>query len=122
MVIASSLIGFAICNAGMGVGFLISSASVKYRDLGRISGLLTQFLMYVSPVIYPISEIPEKSQAFLVYNPLTFIVDSYRVLLLGHSTACSWEFAIPSICTTFILFALGLVAYNKTQRTYVDFV
>ena len=107
---------------GMGVGFLISSASVKYRDVGRISGLLTQFLMYASPVIYPISEIPARYQPYLAYNPLTFIVESYRFVLLGHSTACSWEFAIPSITTTLILFVLGLLAYNKTQRSYVDFV
>jgi lipopolysaccharide transport system permease protein len=107
---------------GMGLGFLISSASVKYRDLGRISGLLTQFLMYGSPVIYPISEIPSSYQPFLAYNPLTFIVESYRFLLLGHSTACSWEFAIPSFCTTVIIFVFGIIAYNKTQRSYVDYV
>lgn len=107
---------------GMGVGFLISSASVKYRDLGRITGLFTQFLMYASPVIYPISEIPEKYQLFLAYNPLTFIVESYRFLLLGHSTACTWNFALPSIGTTAILFFGGIFAYNKTQRTYVDYV
>lgn len=107
---------------GLGIGFIVSASSVKYRDLSRIAGMATQFLMYASPVIYPISEIPEQYKTFMAWNPLTFIVETYRELLLGHSTGCAWEFAIPSICTTLILFVLGLLAYNKTQRTYVDFV
>ena len=84
--------------------------------------MATQFLMYASPVIYPISEIPEKYQAYLAWNPLTFIVESYRELLLGHSTGCSIKFAIPSVFLTLIIFALGLALYNRTQRSYVDFV
>ena len=63
---------------GLGMGFIISSASVKYRDLSRVAGMATQFLMYASPVIYPVSEIPEKYKSFLALNPLTFIIESYR--------------------------------------------
>ena len=106
---------------GLGIGFIISAASVKYRDISRLAGLSTQFIMYASPIIYPISEIPDKYQPYLAYNPLTFIVESYRFLLLGHSTACSLEFAIPSIIVTLALFFMGCIFYNLTQRTYVDF-
>ena len=84
--------------------------------------MATQFLMYASPIIYPISEIPEKYKSFLALNPLTFIIESYRSLFLGHSTACSLEFALPSVLISLSIFALGLAVYNKTQRTYVDFV
>ena len=80
------------------------------------------FDMYASPVIYPISEIPEKYKLYLAWNPLTFIVESYRELLLGHSTGCSTEFAIPSIVVSLIIFTLGLALYNSTQRTYVDMI
>ena len=107
---------------GLGMGFIISAASVKYRDLSRLAGLLTQFIMYASPIIYPISEIPSKYQSFLAYNPLTFIVESYRFLLLGHSTGCTLQFAIPSIIITLSVFFFGCILYNHTQRTYVDFV
>jgi lipopolysaccharide transport system permease protein len=116
------LLVFQSALLGLGVGFIISSVSVKYRDLGRLGGLFTQFLMYASPVIYPISEIPEKYQPYLAYNPLTFIVESYRYLLLGHSTGCTWQFGIPSVITTCVLFFIGLILYNKVQRTYVDYV
>ncbi len=106
----------------LGVGFLISWASVKYRDLGRLGGLIAQFIMYASPVIYPISEIPENYQAYLAYNPLTFILESYRFLLLGKATGCTMEFAIPSVAITISLFFAGSVLYNKAQRTYIDYV
>lgn len=110
-----------IAILGMGMGFLVSSASVKYRDLSRIAGMATQLIMYGSPVIYPISEIPSRYQPFLAWNPLTFIIESFRYLLLGHSSGCKLEFALPSIFTTLAIFFFGLILYNKTQRKYVDY-
>ena len=107
---------------GLGIGFIVSATSVKYRDLSRVAGMATQFLMYASPVIYPVSEIPEKYQPYLAVNPLTFIVETYRELLLGHSTGCSLDFAVPSILISLIIFGFGLALYNRTQRNYVDFV
>jgi lipopolysaccharide transport system permease protein len=106
---------------GLGIGFIVSSLSVKYRDLSRVAGMATQFILYASPIIYPISEIPEKYQSFMAWNPLVFIIESYRQILLGHSTASTLEFALPSVALTVVVFLTGLVLYNKTQRTYVDY-
>lgn len=106
---------------GLGIGFIVSSLSVKYRDLSRVAGMATQFILYASPIIYPISEIPEKYQSFMAWNPLVFIIESYRQILLGHSTASTLEFALPSVALTLVVFLTGLVLYNKTQRTYVDY-
>lgn len=106
----------------LGIGFIVSAASVKYRDLAQVAGMFTQFIMYATPVIYPISQVPETYRPYLAYNPLTFIVEGYRHLLLGHATAATPEYAIPSMTTTLLLFFLGLIVYNKTQRTYVDYV
>jgi lipopolysaccharide transport system permease protein len=107
---------------GLGIGFIVSASSVKYRDLSRIAAMATQFLMYASPVIYPISEIPDQYKSLMAWNPLTFIVETYRELLLGHSTASTVEFALPSVTITLIVFVFGLILYNNTQRTYVDYV
>ena len=115
------LLIFQLAALGLGVGFIISSISVKYRDLSRLAGLLTQFIMYASPVIYPISEIPEKYQALIMWNPLVFIVESFRYLILGQASACDLEFAVPSIISTVFIISLGLICYNKTQRSYGDF-
>jgi lipopolysaccharide transport system permease protein len=94
-VIILPLLVFQSVMLALGMGFLISSVSVKYRDLGRFATLFTQFLMYASPIIYPISEIPTKYQPFMAANPLTFIVESYRSLLLGHANGCTLEFGCP---------------------------
>ena len=106
---------------GLGIGFIVSALSVKYRDLSRVAGMATQFILYASPIIYPISEIPEKYQSFMAWNPLVFIIESYRQILLGHSTASTLEFALPSMALTLVVFLTGLILYNKTQRTYVDY-
>lgn len=116
------LLVFQSAILGLGLGFIISATSVKYRDLSRLAGLFTQFIMYASPVIYPISEIPTKYQSYTAYNPLTFIIESYRALLLGSASGCKWEFAIPSVLITLVIFVIGVILYNKTQRTYVDYV
>ena len=106
---------------GLGIGFIVSALSVKYRDLSRVAGMATQFILYASPIIYPISEIPEKYQSFMAWNPLVFIIESYRHILLGYSTASTLEFALPSVGLTLLVFLTGLILYNKTQRTYVDY-
>jgi lipopolysaccharide transport system permease protein len=106
---------------GLGIGFIVSALSVKYRDLSRVAGMATQFILYASPIIYPVSEIPEKYQSFIAWNPLVFIIESYRHILLGYSTASTLEFGIPSVALTLVVFLTGLVLYNKTQRTYVDY-
>ena len=106
---------------GLGIGFIVSALSVKYRDLSRVAGMATQFILYASPVIYPVSEIPEKYQSFMAWNPLLFIIESYRHILLGYSTASTLQFALPSVGLTLVVFFTGLILYNKTQRTYVDY-
>ena len=106
---------------GLGIGFIVSALSVKYRDLSRVAGMATQFILYASPIIYPVSEIPEKYQSFIAWNPLVFIIESYRHILLGYSTASTLEFGILSVALTLVVFLTGLVLYNKTQRTYVDY-
>ena len=107
---------------GLGIGFIVSALSVKYRDLSRAAGMATQLFLYASPIIYPISEVPEKYQSFMAWNPLVFIIESYRQILLGHSTASTFAFALPSLALTLLVFIAGLILYNKTQRTYVDFI
>ena len=104
------------------IRFILSSISIRYRDLGRLAGLMSQFIMYASPVIYPISLIPDKYNFFISLNPLTFIVEAYRFILLGKASGFSIEYAVPSLLITIVLFISGLLLYNKTQRSYVDFV
>ena len=121
-VILLPLITLQTLFLGLGLGFILSSISIRYRDLGRLAGLMSQFIMYASPVIYPISLIPDKYNFLISLNPLTFIVETYRFILLGKASGFSIEYAVPSLLITIVLFISGLLLYNKTQRSYVDFV
>ena len=107
---------------GLGLGFIVSSMSVKYRDFGRLTGLMTQFIMYASPVIYPLSLIPDKYKFLSQINPLTFIVESYRFSLLGSAHGFTMKYAITSIGITIVILFIGIIFYNKIQRSYVDYV
>tara|TARA_B100000212_G_C27359017_1_gene527283 strand:- start:154 stop:1005 length:852 start_codon:yes stop_codon:yes gene_type:complete len=115
------LLVFQSALLAIGVGLLMSALTVKYRDLAKVGGLVMQFLMYVSPIIYPLSEVPEKLKWIMMFNPLSFIVESYRVLLLGKGSV-SIELALSSVSITLVIAFLGIVLYDKTQRTYVDYV
>ena len=80
-----------------------------------------QFLMYVSPIIYPLSEVPEKLKWVMMLNPLSFIVESYRVMFLGKGSI-SIELAIASVVITISISFIGIILYNKIQKTYIDYV
>ena len=105
----------------MGVGFLMSAITVKYRDFEKIGGLFMQFFMYISPIIYPLSELPEKLKWLMWCNPLSFIVESYRLMFLGKGSV-SAELAICSVAITIIIALIGIILYNKVQKNYIDYL
>ena len=121
-IIILPLIALQTLALGLGLGFILSSISIKYRDIGRLAGLMTQFIMYASPVIYPLSLIPDKYKFLSQINPLTFIVESYRFVLLGSAQGFNIVHAISSIGLTLVFLIIGIILYNKTQRSYVDYI
>ena len=105
----------------IGIGFLMSAITVKYRDFEKIGGLFMQFFMYISPIIYPLSELPEKLKWLMWCNPLSFIVESYRLMFLGKGSV-SAELAICSVAITIIIALIGIILYNKVQKNYIDYL
>ena len=105
----------------MGIGFLMCAITVKYRDFEKIGGLVIQFFMYVTPIIYPLSELPEKLKWLMWCNPLSFIIECYRLMFLGKGLV-TLELALTSISMTLLISLIGIVLYNKVQKTYVDYI
>ncbi|MFM9825236.1 ABC transporter permease [Flavobacterium sp.] len=109
---------------GLGLGMVISSLVTKYRDFSYLIGFGVQLLMYLSAVMYPMaliqSKIPE--YAWLVqYNPLAYIIEITRYMLLGIGGFSVFGL-LYTIILTFIVFISGLLIFNKTEKTFIDTV
>ncbi len=105
----------------LGVGLLMSALTAKYRDLTHVTGLLIQVWMYATPVIYPLSTFPINWQWVVALNPMTVIVESYRLILLGSGTVDPRHLA-GSVGMTIALLITGLLIFGKVEKTFVDTV
>ena len=107
--------------AGLGVGLWMSALTAKYRDFSYLTGFLTQFWFYATPVVYPLSEIPERWRWVWAVNPMSGIVESYRHALLGVGTVRPL-YLLLSAGMTVVLVVSGLLAFGRTERTFIDTV
>ena len=105
----------------IGIGLVLSSMTTKYKDLNMLIGFGVQLFMYASPIIYPSSSIPEKYKWFIELNPLVALFDYMRYAYLGVGEFALVDLAYPTIFTIIILF-LGIVVFNKVQKTFMDTV
>jgi lipopolysaccharide transport system permease protein len=109
---------------GLGLGMLISSLVTKYRDFSYLIGFGVQLLMYLSAVMYPMALIKEKmpNLAWLVeYNPLAYVIETSRYMLLGIGDVSLFGVLYVVGITTFIFF-FGLLIFNKTEKNFIDTV
>jgi len=106
---------------GVGVGFLFACMTLRYRDLSSFQGLIVQGLMYLSPVIYPFSMVPEKFANYMKWNPIASTMESFRFLLFGEGTI-SPQLLVAGWTVTVVLFVAGFIAFNVTERKFVDIV
>ncbi|MBK8712911.1 MAG: ABC transporter permease [Niastella sp.] len=116
------LLVLMMAGMGLGLGIIISSLTTKYRDFTVLLGFAVQLLMYATPVAYPLSFLKDKSYAaWVAWNPLSPIVESFRYALFGTGTL---DVAGLLYSGGFILVALffGALLFNKVERTFMDTV
>ncbi len=110
---------------GLGLGMTISALTTKYRDLNVLVGFATSLLMYMSAVPYPVSEARSKFPPFVadfvVYNPLTQIIEGFRYMLLDTGTF-SWPGLIYTLAVCLGVFFVGLIIFNRTEKSFIDTV
>ena len=110
---------------GLGLGMTISSLTTKYRDLNVLVGFAVSLLMYVSAVPYPLSEARRKLPAYVAdmvaYNPLTQIIEGFRYMLL-NSGSFSWIGFFYTLAVSIVLFLIGLLIFNRTEKNFIDTV
>jgi len=115
---------------GLGFGMMISSMTTKYRDLSFLVGFGVQLLMYGSAVMYPMSliqdkvaqgELPHWVGNFIAYNPMTTVIELFRHMTLGVGTF-SMVKLLYATTVSILVFLLGLVVFNRTEREFIDTV
>jgi len=115
---------------GLGLGMMISSMTTKYRDLNFLVGFGVQLLMYGSAVMYPISLIQDKvTQGVLPnwvgnlieYNPMTTVIELFRHMTLGVGEFSFFNLLYATI-VSIVVFILGLIVFNRTEKQFIDTV
>lgn len=109
---------------GLGLGMFISSLVTKYRDFSHLIGFGVQLLMYVSAVVYPMALVKEKmpEYAWLVqYNPLAYIIETTRYMLLNVGHISFWGLGYTFVATV-LIFLVGVLIFNRTEKSFIDTV
>lgn len=106
---------------GLGVGIIVSSLTTKYRDLTILVGYGLNLWMYLTPVVYPISEVGGILKTIILINPMSSIVQNYKYALLGAGSF-EWEYWLVSIGMTVVIFMAGVLLFNRVEGTFMDTV
>lgn len=107
---------------GLSVGIIISSLTTKYRDLSILVGFGVSLWMYITPIVYPISSVGEGfMKTIFMVNPVTPAVELLRYAILGQGTV-QWGYYGLSCGLTVLLFILGVMIFNRVEKTFMDTV
>ena len=111
-----------LAGLSLGFGILFSSMTTKYRDLTLLLAFFVQLWMYATPIIYPLSTITnEKLKLVMSLNPLTSIVETFKFSVLGVGSFSWWSLGY-SFGFMVTLMAIGIVIFNRVQRSFMDTV
>lgn len=110
-----------LAGLALGFGIIVSSLTTKYRDLTILFTFFVSLWMYATPVIYPLSTMSEKRQWIMALNPVTGIMEAFKYGALGVGTF-DWGMLAYSFGFMVVLLAVGIVVFNKVQRSFMDTV
>lgn len=110
-----------MAGMGLGLGIIISSLTTKYRDLQYLVTFGVQLLMYATPVIFPLSFFGGKLRTLVLLNPMTSIVETFKYAFLGSGTF-SWFYLCYSALFTIVVLIIGILLFNRVERSFMDTV
>jgi lipopolysaccharide transport system permease protein len=110
-----------IAALGTGMGMIISALTTKYRDLKQLVTFALSLAMYITPVVYPFSQIPGRFGWLLFMNPVSAPLELFRLWFFGASSVTT-PMILTSLGMTVVLVLLGLILFNQNERNFVDVV
>jgi lipopolysaccharide transport system permease protein len=106
---------------GTGFGMIVSGLTTKYRDLMQLVSFGVSLWMYATPIVYPLSQVPEKYRWLVSVNPVTAPIEGFRTVLYGTPAPGPLLIWISLACTAVFL-SLGLALFSHTEKTFIDVV
>jgi len=114
------LIAIMVLTAA-GVGCFLAALNVQYRDVRQIIPFLVQVWMFASPIVYPLSVVPDNYRLLFALNPMTAVLSGFRAALLG-TTAIPWTLTFTSLLASMVVFLLGVFYFRRMERIFSDVV
>ena len=103
----------------LGMAWFLASLGVYLRDVSQLIGLLTTVLMFLAPVFYPVAALPARFQGWIHLNPLTFIIEQARDVLVWGKLPDFYSLGLYCLCATCIAWG-GFVWFQKTRKGFAD--
>ena len=108
-------------GAALGIGIWLAALNVKYRDVKHVIPFFLQVWLFVTPVAYPTSLVPERWRLLCSFNPMTSVVEGFRTILLGTSTELDLMLAV-SVAAVSLWMVSGLYYFQRMERTFAGVV
>lgn len=119
LVLTLPLILLQMAILGFGIGICVSSLTTKYRDLQYVIGFFVQLWLYMTPIVYPLSQIPSRFHLLYSLNPMVSTVEVFRAAFLG-TYSIEFVYVILSVFVTLAIFFTGVLLFNRVEKTFVD--
>jgi lipopolysaccharide transport system permease protein len=113
---------FVAFAAAMGTGLWFAALNVKYRDFRIIVPFVVQFGLYISPVGFSSTIVPEQWRLLYSMNPMVGVIDGFRWAILGGDTRLYWPGFLLSLALVFVILATGIFYFRKTEKTFADVI
>ena len=110
---------FVVSLLAIGMGLIVSSITIRYRDINNLFGLFIQLLMFATPVVFPASTIPLSLRPYIWLNPMTSIVEAARYSLFGFGSLQP-EWLVYSLVSSILIFVVGIISFNQTEKNFID--
>lgn len=117
-----------MAGLALGFGIVVSSMTTKYRDLQILFTFIVQLWMYATPIVYPLSQVSGQKVmgmdlAYIMrFNPVTPIIETFKHGALGASEFIGWDWLAYSFVVMLVILALGILLFNKVQKSFMDTV
>lgn len=107
--------------SSLGLGLFLAALNVKYRDVRYVVPIFIQTLLFLTPVIYPVSIASEKVQWLLMLNPMSGVIENARAVILNQ-TPMQWESLAISLSISILMVLIGLIYFKKTEKYFADII